>query len=125
MAIAWVFLGQGSQWAWPISCSDPMRPRTLRHGLRAPGGDLLAICKGEAEEKVWMISTIPKHPASAVRDRIPARGWLRAQQRDAALVAGHSLGEPVALYAAMSSTWDGREADEAALELMATAGVAP
>jgi [acyl-carrier-protein] S-malonyltransferase len=64
------------------------------------GRDLLAICNGEAQgELVDLNDTRNTQPALFVVETLLVDA-LRAQGRTAQLVAGHSLGELVALYAA-------------------------
>ena len=64
------------------------------------GRDLLAICAGEAEGELSDLNdTRNTQPALFVIESLLVDG-LRAQGRQADLMAGHSLGELVALYAA-------------------------
>ena len=64
------------------------------------GRDLLAICAGEAEGELSDLNdTRNTQPALFVIESLLVDG-LKAQGRSANVVAGHSLGELVALYAA-------------------------
>ncbi|MGL6132794.1 MAG: ACP S-malonyltransferase [Prochlorococcaceae cyanobacterium] len=102
MAIAWVFPGQGSQ---QTGMADGLLdlPGARERFTRASallGRDLLAICSGGGEgELVDLNDTRNTQPALFVVESLLVDA-LRAQGRRADLVAGHSLGELVALYAA-------------------------
>jgi [acyl-carrier-protein] S-malonyltransferase len=102
MAIAWVFPGQGSQ---QTGMADGLlelpgaRERFARASARLDR-DLLAICSGTAEgELADLNDTRNTQPALFVVESLLVDA-LRAQGRQADLLAGHSLGELVALYAA-------------------------
>ncbi len=102
MAIAWVFPGQGSQKA---GMADGLldlggaRERFARASALL-GRDLVAICSGQGEgELADLNDTRNTQPALFVVESLLADA-LRAQGRRADLVAGHSLGELAALYAA-------------------------
>ena len=104
MSIAWVFPGQGSQ---KTGMADPVL--TLpgaqeRFDLASEllGRDLLSICRGEvsdAAEPSDLNDTRNTQPALFVVESLVVDELLR-QSREPDLVAGHSLGELVALYAA-------------------------
>ncbi len=104
MAIAWVFPGQGSQ---KVGMADPVLDlpgADDRFALASQmmGRDLLAICKGEANESEGpadLNDTRNTQPALFVVESLIV-DELRRQGREPNLVAGHSLGELVALYAA-------------------------
>ena len=102
MGIAWVFPGQGSQ---KLGMAEPMLdlPRAQERFAAASellGRDLLAICAGTAEGELSDLNdTRNTQPALFVVESLLVDG-LKAQGRNANLVAGHSLGELVALYAA-------------------------
>ena len=127
MAIAWVFPGQGSQ---KVGMADQLlgpdaTAERFAMASELLGRDLLAICKGEASGGSGLDDlndTRNTQPALFVIESLLVDG-LRAQQRDAALVAGHSLGELVALYAADVFDLDtGLRLMKRRSELMATAG---
>ena len=127
MAIAWVFPGQGSQ---KVGMADQLlgpdaTAERFAMASELLGRDLLAICKGEASGGTGLDDlndTRNTQPALFVIESLLVDG-LRAQQRDAALVAGHSLGELVALYAADVFDLDtGLRLMKRRSELMATAG---
>ncbi|MFN4867750.1 MAG: ACP S-malonyltransferase [Cyanobium sp.] len=102
MAIAWVFPGQGSQ---KLGMADgvlelPGARERFAEASALVGRDLLAICEGSATgADADLNSTGNTQPALYVLESLLVDG-LRAQGRTADLVAGHSLGELVALYAA-------------------------
>jgi [acyl-carrier-protein] S-malonyltransferase len=102
MAIAWVFPGQGSQkvgMAAGVRDLPGARER-FAEASELLGRDLLAICEGSGEgPDADLGSTSNTQPALYVVESLLVDG-LRAQGRTADLVAGHSLGELVALYAA-------------------------
>ena len=102
MAIAWVFPGQGSQ--TPGMAAGVLDLPGARERFAAAsallGRDLLAICAGEAEGELSDLNdTRNTQPALFVIESLLVDG-LRAQGRTADVVAGHRLGELVALYAA-------------------------
>ena len=104
MAIAWVFPGQGSQ---KVGMADPVislpgAEERFALASRLLGRDLLAICRGEnsdADGPTDLTDTRNTQPALFVVESLIV-DELRRQGREPALVAGHSLGELVALYAA-------------------------
>jgi [acyl-carrier-protein] S-malonyltransferase len=105
MAIAWVFPGQGSQQKG--MAADVLElPGARERFARASdllGRDLLAICDGEAPGAADgpgdLNDTRNTQPALFVIESLLVDA-LRSQGRSPQLVAGHSLGELVALYAA-------------------------
>ena len=127
MSIAWVFPGQGSQ---KTGMADPVL--TLpgaqeRFDLASEllGRDLLAICRGEisdAADPSDLNDTRNTQPALFVVESLIVDELLR-QSRAPDLVAGHSLGELVALYAAgVFDAATGLELMQRRSELMANAG---
>ncbi len=102
MAIAWVFPGQGSQKLGMAAgvLELPGARERFAEASDLLGRDLLAICDGSAKgPDADLNSTGNTQPALYVLESLLVDG-LRAQGRTADLVAGHSLGELVALYAA-------------------------
>jgi [acyl-carrier-protein] S-malonyltransferase len=102
MAIAWVFPGQGSQKVGMAAgvLDLPGARERFAEASGLLGRDLLAICEGSATgADSDLSSTANTQPALYVLESLLVDG-LRAQGRTADLVAGHSLGELVALYAA-------------------------
>jgi len=102
MAIAWVFPGQGSQKLGMAAgvLELPGARERFAEASDLLGRDLLAICDGSAKgPDADLNSTVNTQPALYVLETLLVDG-LRAQGRTADLVAGHSLGELVALYAA-------------------------
>ena len=102
MTIAWVFPGQGSQkigMAGPLLDLPGARDR-FTAASELLGRDLLAICAGEpAAEPAALDDTRNTQPALFVIESLLAEA-LQAQGRRPELVAGHSLGELVALHVA-------------------------
>ena len=104
MSIAWVFPGQGSQ---KPGMADPvleLRDAEQRFSLASQlmGRDLLSICRGQAAQghrPADLNDTRNTQPALFVVESLLV-DELKRQGREASLVAGHSLGELVALYAA-------------------------
>jgi [acyl-carrier-protein] S-malonyltransferase len=102
MTIAWVFPGQGSQ---KIGMAEPLLDlpgARERFSLASEllGRDLWAICAGEpAAEPSGLNDTRNTQTALFVIESLLAEA-LRAQGRQPDLVAGHSLGELVALHVA-------------------------
>lgn len=104
MAIAWVFPGQGSQ---KVGMGDPVlslpgAEERFALASQLMGRDLLAICRGEtieSEGPADLNDTRNTQPALFVVESLIV-DELQRQGRQPALVAGHSLGELVALYAA-------------------------
>ncbi len=103
MTIAWVFPGQGSQ---KIGMADQVLSlegalERFELASKIIGRDLLAICQGrdECENHLTNLNdTRNTQPALFVVESILVDDMLR-QGRKASLIAGHSLGEFVALYA--------------------------
>jgi [acyl-carrier-protein] S-malonyltransferase len=101
MTVAWVFPGQGSQklgMGSDLAASAAGRERfALASDLL--GRDLAAICSGTADGELTDLNdTRNTQPALFVVESLLADGLL-AQGRRPDLLAGHSLGELVALYA--------------------------
>jgi [acyl-carrier-protein] S-malonyltransferase len=125
MGNAWVFPGQGSQkvgMAEPVLELSGARER-FAQASELLGRDLLAICAGTAcGDLADLNDTRNTQPALFVIESLLVDG-LRAQGRTAQLVAGHSLGELVALYAAGVFDVDtGLRLMQRRSELMAAAG---
>ncbi|MFM7733541.1 MAG: ACP S-malonyltransferase [Cyanobium sp.] len=125
MGNAWVFPGQGSQkvgMAEPVLELSGARER-FAQASELLGRDLLAICAGTASGDLADLNdTRNTQPALFVIESMLVDG-LRAQGRTAQLVAGHSLGELVALYAAGVFDADtGLRLMQRRSELMAAAG---
>lgn len=125
MGIAWVFPGQGSQklgMAEGVLDLPHARARFDQASARL-GRDLLAICSGSADGQLSDLhDTRNTQPALFVIESLLADA-LRAQGRTPDLVAGHSLGELVALYAAGVFDADtGLSLLQRRSELMAAAG---
>ncbi|MFM2081042.1 MAG: S-malonyltransferase [Cyanobacteriota bacterium] len=125
MGIAWVFPGQGSQKVGMAAAvlELPGAPERFAAASELLGRDLLAICAGEAEGELSDLNdTRNTQPALFVIESLLVDG-LRAQGRTADLVAGHSLGELVALYAAgVFDAATGLQLMKTRSELMAAAG---
>jgi [acyl-carrier-protein] S-malonyltransferase len=106
MGIAWVFPGQGSQ---KIGMAEavlelPGARQRFEQASALLDRDLLAICAGTAGgssdgEPTDLNDTRNTQPALFVIESLLAEG-LKAQGRMAQVVAGHSLGELVALHVA-------------------------
>ncbi len=128
MTIAWVFPGQGSQ---KLGMADgildlPGAKERFSIVSQILGRDLLAICKGESDQSNDSLfdinDTRNTQPALFVVESLLVDELLR-QGRKPSLVAGHSLGEIVALYA--SEVFDAETAIsllKRRSELMASAG---
>jgi [acyl-carrier-protein] S-malonyltransferase len=103
MAVAWVFPGQGSQKSGMADAVLSLPGASERFALASErlGRDLLAICSAsEAGEGLLNLhDTRNTQPALFVVESLLVDA-LQAQGRRPDLVAGHSLGELVALYAA-------------------------
>ncbi|MEB3265303.1 MAG: ACP S-malonyltransferase [Cyanobacteriota bacterium] len=105
MAIAWVFPGQGSQKLGmaELVLDLPDARARFQQASDLLGRDLLAICAGETSagspEPCDLNDTRNTQPALFVIESLLASA-LQAQGREPDLVAGHSLGELVALHAA-------------------------
>ncbi|MFM7265442.1 MAG: ACP S-malonyltransferase [Cyanobium sp.] len=125
MAIAWVFPGQGSQKVGMAEAvlALPGAAERFAQASELLGRDLLAICAGTASgELADLNDTRNTQPALFVIESLLVDG-LRTQGRSAALVAGHSLGELVALYAAgVFDAGTGLRLMRRRSELMAAAG---
>lgn len=127
MTIAWVFPGQGSQksgMAAPV-LTLPGAEERFALASRLLGRDLLAICQGEADAQADpfdLNDTRNTQPALFVVESLIV-DELRRQEREPAFVAGHSLGELVALYAAgVFDVSTGLALMQRRSELMAAAG---
>jgi [acyl-carrier-protein] S-malonyltransferase len=125
MGIAWVFPGQGSQksgMAQEVLALPGAGDRFAR-ASELLGRDLLAICAGSASgELADLNDTRNTQPALFVIESLLVDA-LRDQGRTAQVVAGHSAGELVALYAAGVFDADtGLRLMRRRSELMAAAG---
>ena len=127
MSIAWVFPGQGSQKLGMADSLLELPGSRERFDLASQilGRDLLKVCSGSevSKEEIFNLNdTRNTQPAMFVVESLLVDD-LKRQGREAAMVAGHSLGEIVALYAA-----EVLDAETALLllkkrsELMASAG---
>ena len=125
MGIAWVFPGQGSQKVGMAAAMLELPGANERFAAASEllGRDLLAICRGDAEGELSDLNdTRNTQPAMFVVESLLVDA-LRAQGRSADLVAGHSLGELVALYAAgVFDVSTGLRLMKTRSELMAGAG---
>ena len=125
MGIAWVFPGQGSQKVGMAAAVLELPGASERFAAASEllDRDLLAICAGDAEGELSDLNdTRNTQPALFVIESLLVDA-LRAQGRSADLVAGHSLGELVALYAAGVFDVDtGLRLMKTRSELMARAG---
>ena len=127
MAIAWVFPGQGSQKVGMADELLSMGGARERFSLASEllGRDLLAICRGESgggDGPDELNDTRNTQPALFVVESLLVDN-LREQGREASVVAGHSLGELVALYAAgVFDLETGLKLMKTRSELMAAAG---
>jgi len=125
MGIAWVFPGQGSQKVGMAAAVLDLPGASERFAAASEllGRDLLAICAGGAEGELSDLNdTRNTQPALFVIESLLVDG-LKAQGRTADLVAGHSLGELVALYAAgVFDVATGLRLMKTRSELMAAAG---
>jgi [acyl-carrier-protein] S-malonyltransferase len=102
MGIAWVFPGQGSQKVGMAEAVLDLPGARQRFAQASDllGRDLLAICGGSAAgELADLNDTRNTQPALFVIESLLAEA-LQAQGRTAQVVAGHSLGELVALHVA-------------------------
>ena len=127
MAIAWVFPGQGSQ---KVGMADPLLSLSganerFSQASELLGRDLLAICQGDSgrgEGPDDLNDTRNTQPALFVIESLLVDNLIQ-QGRDASLVAGHSLGELVALYGAGAFNLEtGLQLMKVRSELMAAAG---
>ena len=129
MAIAWVFPGQGSQKVGMADQAMTLSGANERFALASEllGRDLLAICRGDGAEQsddplLNLNDTRNTQPALFVVESLLVDNLLK-QGREAKLVAGHSLGELVALYAAgVFDLETGLRLMKTRSELMASAG---
>ncbi|MEB3258671.1 MAG: ACP S-malonyltransferase [Cyanobacteriota bacterium] len=126
MAVAWVFPGQGSQKRGMADAVLSLPGAAERFALASErlGRDLLAICSAkEAGENLQNLDdTRNTQPALFVVETLLVDA-LRAQGRRPNLVAGHSLGELVALYSAgVFDVETGLALMQRRSELMAAAG---
>jgi len=129
MAIAWVFPGQGSQKVGMADQVMTLSGANDRFALASDllGRDLLAICRGEGQEQgddplQNLNDTRNTQPALFVVESLLVDNLLK-QGREASVVAGHSLGELVALYAAgVFDIETGLQLMKTRSELMAAAG---
>ncbi len=103
MSIAWVFPGQGSQKLGMANdlLSLPGAKERFDFASQLLGRDLLKICRDNEDANFLndLDDTRNTQPALFVVESLLVDDLLR-QGRNASLVAGHSLGELVALYAA-------------------------
>jgi len=125
MGNAWVFPGQGSQKVGMAAgvLELPGAQARFQSASELLGRDLLAICNGEASGDLSDLGdTRNTQPALFVVESLLVDA-LKAQGRSADLVAGHSLGELVALYAAgVFDATTGLQLMKTRSELMAAAG---
>jgi len=125
MGIAWVFPGQGSQKVGMATgvLDLPGARERLTEASDLLGRDLAAICAGEASGDLSDLNdTRNTQPALFVIESLLVDG-LKSQGRSADLVAGHSLGELAALYAAgVFNVETGLRLMKIRSELMAAAG---
>ena len=126
MSIAWVFPGQGSQKLGMAGDLLSLPGAEERFGFASEllGRDLFAICmeSNNSNDFADLNDTRNTQPALFVVESLLVDDLLR-QGRKASLIAGHSLGEIVALYAAQ--VIDAKTALrllKRRSELMATAG---
>ena len=128
MAVAWVFPGQGSQKLGMAEGVMDLPGAAQRFALASKklGRDLLAICAGSDDPRGSgpsdLNDTRNTQPALFVIESLLVDA-LRAKGPQPALVAGHSLGELVALYAAgVFDAETGLTLMQRRSELMAAAG---
>ena len=127
MAIAWVFPGQGSQKVGMAEALLSIEGSRERFAMASEllGRDLLASCQGESgggDGPDDLNDTRNTQPALFVIESLLADN-LQQQGREPALVAGHSLGELVALYSAgVFERETGLQLMKTRSELMASAG---
>ena len=125
MGNAWVFPGQGSQKVGMAAAVLELAGARERFAAASEllGRDLLAICNGEASGDLSDLNdTRNTQPALFVLESLLVDG-LRAQGRCPQLVAGHSAGELVALYAAgVFEATTGLQLIQTRSTLMAAAG---
>ena len=104
MTIAWVFPGQGSQKLGMANSLQDLPGSRERFELASQilGRDLWKICSGEVapnEEIYDLNDTRNTQPALFVVESLLVDD-LKRQEREAQVIAGHSLGEIVGLYSA-------------------------
>ena len=104
MTIAWVFPGQGSQKLGMANSLMELPGSRERFELASQilGRDLWKICSGEGipKEEIYDLNdTRNTQPALFVVESLLVDD-LKRQDREAQLIAGHSLGEIVGLYSA-------------------------
>jgi len=125
MGNAWVFPGQGSQKPGMAAAVLELPGARERFATASEllGRDLLAICQGEASGELSDLNdTRNTQPALFVLESLLVDGLL-AQGRSPQLVAGHSAGELVALYAAgVFDAGTGLQLIQTRSTLMAAAG---
>ncbi|WP_392345269.1 ACP S-malonyltransferase [Parasynechococcus sp.] len=127
MVIAWVFPGQGSQKVGMAEALLSIEGSRERFAMASEllGRDLLAICQGEnggGDGPDDLNDTRNTQPALFVIESVLSDN-LQQQGREPALVAGHSLGELVALYSAgVFRLETGLQLMKTRSELMANAG---
>ena len=127
MSIAWVFPGQGSQKVGMADQLLSIHGANERFSLASDllGRDLLAICRGESgggDGPDELNDTRNTQPALFVVESLLVDNLIK-QGREASMVAGHSLGELVALYAAgVFDLETGLTLMKTRSELMAAAG---
>jgi [acyl-carrier-protein] S-malonyltransferase len=125
MGNAWVFPGQGSQKLGMAAAVLELPGARERFATASEllGRDLLAICNGEASGELSDLNdTRNTQPALFVLESLLVDGLL-AQGRSPQLVAGHSAGELVALYAAgVFDATTGLQLIQTRSTLMAAAG---
>ena len=127
MGIAWVFPGQGSQKVGMADQVLNVSGANERFALASEllGRDLLAICQGQSgggDGPDDLNDTRNTQPALFVVESLLVDNLLK-QGREASMVAGHSLGELVALYAAgVFDLQTGLSLMKTRSELMADAG---
>jgi len=105
MTIAWVFPGQGSQKLGMANSLQDLPGSRERFELASQilGRDLWKICRGEEipnEEISDLNDTRNTQPALFVVESLLSDD-LKRQKRETQIIAGHSLGEIVGLYAAV------------------------
>lgn len=125
MGNAWVFPGQGSQKLGMAAAVLELPGARERFATASEllGRDLLAICQGETSGELSDLNdTRNTQPALFVLESLLVDGLL-AQGRAPQLVAGHSAGELVALYAAgVFDAGTGLQLIQTRSTLMAAAG---
>ncbi len=104
MSIAWVFPGQGSQKLGMADSLLELPGARERFDLASQilGRDLFKVCSASevSQEEIFNLNdTRNTQPAMFVVESLLVDD-LKRQGREAAMLAGHSLGEIVALYAA-------------------------